>query len=198
MAHLLDPAAHADDWLVALALLLGTVVVGAVLPLVPTGAAVSAMAALAHHRSWPATGEVVLVGAVAAYAGDLLLYALLLRGAHTRAGRALHRRAGDSAHLERLGRRLARHDVGTLTTSRLLPGARVPVMAAAATTGYPFPRFAVADTAPVACWALAYGALGLAGRSLSDRPWVGVAAAVALGVAASALVSLVQRRRERR
>ncbi|WP_328294458.1 VTT domain-containing protein [Kineococcus sp. NBC_00420] len=196
MSHLLDPAAHADNWLWALCVLLATVVVGAVLPVLPTGAAVSAMAALAHHRSWVSLSEVVVVGGAAAYVGDLVLYAVLLKGSHTRLGRWVHRRAGGlDDRLDDLGERLARHDVGTLTTSRLLPGARIPVMAAAAATEYPVVRFAVANVVPVACWALAYSAIGLAGRSVSDRPWVGALVAIAFGVAASAVVGLVRRRR---
>ncbi|WP_432561563.1 DedA family protein [Kineococcus sp. SYSU DK003] len=197
MAHLLDPTAHADNWLWALCVLLAAVVVGALLPVLPTGAVVSAMAALGHHRSWVSFTEVVLVGAAAAYVADLVLYALLLRGSHTRWGRTLQRRAERQGHLDDLGRRLSRHDVGTLTTSRLLPGARVPVMAAAAATDYPLVRFAVADVLPVACWAVAYAGLGLAGRSVSDRPWVGALAAVAFGVAASGAVTLVRRWRAR-
>jgi membrane protein DedA with SNARE-associated domain len=198
VTHLLDPTAHAEDWLWALGVLLAAVVLGAVLPVLPTGAAVSAMAALAHHRSWLSLGEVVLVATAAAHAGDLVLYAVLLRGSRTRAGAWLHERAGRmDDRLDELGARLARHDVVTLTVSRLLPGARVPVMAAAAGVRYPIARFAVADAVPVACWALAYAGLGLAGRGVSDRPWVGAGVAVLLGIAASGLVGLARRWRAR-
>lgn len=197
MTDLLDPAAHADDsWLWALLVLLLAVVVGAVLPVVPTGAAVSAMAALAHHRSWPALSEVLLVAAAAAYAGDLVLYRLL-RTSRRGLGRVLHRRGGTghaAGHVQDLARRLATHDVRTLATSRLLPGARVPVMLAAASVDYPLRRFAVANALPAVGWAVAYAAIGLAGRSVSSRPWVGVLAAVALGLLASGLVDLVRRR----
>ena len=198
MSHLLDPTAHADNWLWALCVLLAVVLLGAVLPVLPTGAALSAMAALAHHRSWLSLGEVVAVGGTAAYLGALVLYAVLLKGAGTRLAARLHPRAGRlDDRLDDLGERLARHDVGTLTTSRLLPGARVPVMAAAAATDYPLVRFAVADLAPVACWAVTYAAIGLAGRSVSDRPWVGALVAIAFGATASGLVSLVRRWRGR-
>jgi membrane protein DedA with SNARE-associated domain len=197
LPDLLDPTSHADNWLWALVVLLAAVVVGALLPVLPTGAAVSAMAALGHHRSWWSFGEVVAVGAAAAYVADLALYTLLLRGAHTRAGRRLQRQAEAHGHLDELGERLARHDVGTLVTSRLLPGARIPVMAAAAATSYPVVRFAVANVVPALCWALAYGALGLAGRGVSDSPWVSVVVAVAFGVVASGAVSLVRRWRAR-
>jgi membrane protein DedA with SNARE-associated domain len=197
LPDLLDPTSHADNWLWALVVLLAAVVVGALLPVLPTGAAVSAMAALGHHRSWWSFGEVVAVGAAAAYVADLALYTLLLRGAHTRAGRRLQRQAEAHGHLDELGERLVRHDVGTLVTSRLLPGARIPVMAAAAATSYPVVRFAVANVVPALCWALAYGALGLAGRGVSDSPWVSVVVAVAFGVVASGAVSLVRRWRAR-
>ncbi|WP_432510403.1 DedA family protein [Kineococcus sp. SYSU DK001] len=197
LTDLLDPAAHADHWPWALVLLLAAVVVGALLPVLPTGAAVSAMAALGHHRSWLSLGEVVVVGAAAAYAADVVLYALLLRGAHTGPGRRLRRRAEEHGRLDELGARLSRHDVTTLVTSRLLPGARIPVLAAAATTGYPAVRFAVANAVPAVCWAVAYAALGLAGRAVGDRPWVSVAVAVAFGLAASGLTGLVRRLRAR-
>ncbi|PRY16063.1 VTT domain-containing protein [Kineococcus rhizosphaerae] len=197
LTDLLNPTAHADNWLWALCVLLAAVVLGALLPVLPTGAVVSAMAALGHHRSWVSLGEVVVVGAAAAYVADVVLYTLLLRGAHTRLGRRLQRRAEAHGHLDELGERLSRHDVGTLVTSRLLPGARIPVLAAAAATEYPVVRFAVANVVPAVCWALAYALLGLAGRGVSDRPWVSVVAAVAFGLAASGVVSLVRRLRAR-
>lgn len=197
LTDLLNPTAHADNWLWALCVLLAAVVVGALLPVLPTGAVVSAMAALGHHRSWLSLVEVVVVGAGAAYVADVVLYTVLLRGAHTRLGRRVQQRAEAHGRLDELGERLSRHDVGTLVTSRLLPGARIPVLAAAAATGYPVVRFAVANVVPAVCWAVAYAALGLAGRGVSDRPWVSVVAAVAFGVAASGLVSLVRRLRAR-
>ncbi|NAZ85042.1 DedA family protein [Kineococcus indalonis] len=201
MPDLLDPAARAaDSWAWALVVLLAAVLLGALLPVVPTGAAVSAMAALAHHRSWASTGEVLLVGAAAAHAGDLVLYALLHRS-ENRLARLLHRRSTSgraAAHVAELGERLARHDVRTLVAARLLPGARVPVMVAAAGTAYPVRRFAVAAAVPALAWSLVYSAIGLAGRSASDRPLVGAAVAVALGVGVTVLVGLVQRRRAAR
>lgn len=191
LTSLLDPTAHADNWLWALGVLLVAVAVGAVLPVLPTGAVISAMAALAHHRSWLSFSEVLLVGAAAAYVGDLALYAVLLKGSHTRLGRSARRRAERHAHLDELGDRLARHDVTTLVTSRLLPGARVPIMVAAAGTDYPVVRFAVANVVPVACWALAYAVLGLAGRSVSDRPWVGALVAIGFGLLATLVIRWV-------
>ncbi|WP_369056123.1 hypothetical protein [Kineococcus terrestris] len=207
MTHLLDPVAAADSsWLWAVAVFVAAVGLGAVVPVVPTGAAVSAMAALAHHRSPLSLAEVVALGAAAAWLGDVVLYRLLL-GSEDRLARRVRSRSGGgpaAVAAERaadrvadLGRRLAAHDVRTLTTSRLLPGARVPVMLAAASSGYPVRRFAVADVVPVAVWACAYALLGLLGRSLGDRPWEGVLVAVLLGLAASGAVTLVQRARAR-
>jgi len=201
LGHLLDPAAAAEEsWLAALAVLLAAVGVGAVLPVIPTGAAVSAMAALAHHRSPASLLSVLVVAAAAAWIGDLVLYALLHRS-ESGLSRLLERRAlagRASAHVEELGRRLVTHDVRTLLTSRLLPGARVPVMLAAASVDYPVRRFAVADVVPALTWTVAYGLLGLLGRSVSDRPLAGVVVAVVLGLGASGVVGLVQRLRARR
>src|SRR5207249_1535085 len=66
-----DP--HFDLWyLFALA---GAVLIGAVLPVLPTGAAVSAGAVLASHSNPIGLVGVLIAGAGGAYLGDLIVYA---------------------------------------------------------------------------------------------------------------------------
>lgn len=167
-----------------LPLLTAVVLLGAVIPVVPTGAAVSAAAAVAIHGHYalPDLAGVLLFGAAGAYGGDVIVYALLRWGGERISG-LLSRRAGTTAErLAAVEQQLEEHQITTLLVSRLIPGGRVPVLLAAAVAGYPFKRFAVTDTSAAALWCLVYAAVGVLGGSLFPHPWEGIVAAVALAV----------------
>lgn len=172
------------DWWYLLALA-GAVFLGAVLPVIPTGAAVSAGAVLASHDQPIGLVGVLLAGALGAYLGDLVVYAGCRAG-----GEGLARRIGwlrDSASLERLRVRLADHETTVLLTSRLIPGGRVPVLLTAGLAGYSWRRFAVVDLTASVLWSAVYMAIGLLGFALFDEPWQGVTAAIALVLAVTAV-----------
>lgn len=166
-----------------LPLLTAVVLLGAVIPVVPTGAAVSAAAAVAVHGHYALAdlAGVLLFGSVGAYGGDVITYALLRRGGE-RIGRLLRKRMGTSDRLVIVERQLSEHQVTTLLVSRLIPGGRIPVLLAAAVAGYPFRRFAATDTSAAGLWCLVYAAVGVLGGSLFPHPWEGILAAVALAV----------------
>lgn len=176
-----------------LAGMFAVVAFGAVVPVLPTGAAVSVAAALAGLGQPGWLLAVVLVGAAGAYLGDIVTYA----GLRT-AGEALAKRVGwrggerSGPTLTRLRERVESNDVRVLLYSRLIPAGRLPVLAAAALGGYPWRRFAVANVAGAALWSAMYALLGIAGRSLFPHPWEGVAAAIGLVVVVSLLSSAVQ------
>ncbi|WP_432949964.1 DedA family protein [Kribbella sp. CA-253562] len=187
--------AHFDIWY--LVVLAGAVLLGAVLPVLPTGAAVSAGAVLASHNN-PVFGllGVLIAGAGGAYLGDLIVYAGCRAG-----GERLAKRIGwlrDNASLEALKERLAEHEITVLLTSRLIPGGRVPVLLAAGLAGYPWHRFAVVDLTASSLWAAVYMAIGLLGYALFDEPWQGVLAAIVLVLLTTVISSLVQRRRRKK
>lgn len=182
------------DWwyLVALA---GAVLLGAVLPVVPTGAAVSAGAVLASHDEPIGLIGVLIAGAGGAYLGDLIVYAACRAG-----GEQLARRIGwlrENASLDALRVRLAEHEITVLLTSRLIPGGRVPVLLAAGLAGYPFQRFAVVDLTASTLWAVVYMAIGLLGYLLFDEPWQGVVAAMVLVLLTTVIGNLVSRHRRK-
>jgi membrane protein DedA with SNARE-associated domain len=179
-----------------LVVLAGAVLLGAVLPVLPTGAAVSAGAVLASHHSPIGLVGVLIAGAGGAYLGDLIVYAGCRAG-----GEGLAKRIGwlqDNASLESLRGRLAEHEITVLLTSRLIPGGRVPVLLAAGLAGYPWQRFAVVDLTASSLWAAVYMAIGLLGYALFDKPWQGVLAAIVLVLLVTVISSLVQRERRRR
>jgi membrane protein DedA with SNARE-associated domain len=178
-----------------LCLLAGAVLLGAVLPVLPTGAAVSAGAVLASHEKPIGLVGVLIAGAGGAYLGDLIVYAACRFG-----GERLAKRIGwlrENASLDALRERLAEHEITVLLTSRLIPGGRVPVLLAAGLAGYPWHRFAVVDLTASSLWAAVYMAIGLLGYLLFDEPWQGVVAAIVLVLLVTVISSLVQRARRR-
>jgi membrane protein DedA with SNARE-associated domain len=183
-----------DVWyLFALA---GAVLLGAVLPVLPTGAAVSAGAVLASHHNPIGLVGVLIAGAGGAYFGDLIVYAGCRFG-----GERLAKRVGwlrDNASLDALQDRLSEHEVGVLLTSRLIPGGRVPVLLAAGLAGYRWERFALVDLTASSLWAAVYMAIGLLGYALFDKPWQGVLAAIVLVILTTVISSAVQRRRRKK
>ncbi len=186
-----DP--HFDLWY--LFVLAGAVLIGAVLPVLPTGAAVSAGAVLASHSNPIGLVGVLIAGAGGAYLGDLIVYAGCRFG-----GERLAKRIGwlrDNASLDTLRDRLAEHEIGVLLTSRLIPGGRVPVLLAAGLAGYPWERFALVDLTASSLWAAVYMAIGLLGYALFDEPWQGVLAAVVLVLLTTVASSLIRRARRK-
>jgi membrane protein DedA with SNARE-associated domain len=179
-----------------LVVLAGAVLLGAVLPVLPTGAAVSAGAVLASHHNPIGLLGVLIAGAGGAYLGDLVVYAGCRAG-----GEQLAKRVGwlqRNASLDALKGRLADHEVTVLLTSRLIPGGRVPVLLAAGLAGYPWQRFALVDLTASSLWAAVYMAIGLVGFALFDEPWEGVLAAIALVLLTTLASSLLRRVRKRR
>ncbi|MCX4553924.1 MULTISPECIES: DedA family protein [unclassified Streptomyces] len=160
------------------------VVLGSLVPVVPTGALVSSAAVVALHQTDPfALLFVFAVASCAAFLGDLTLYWLGRRGVHSRNGsrwlEALRKRV-PQARLVSTQERLDKHSKSVLVLSRLVPAGRIPVMLACLLGGMPLRRFALADVPACLAWAAAYQLIGILGGSLFDEPWKGVVVAVAL------------------
>jgi membrane protein DedA with SNARE-associated domain len=169
---------------------------GAIVPVVPTGAAVSSGAALAFHNNPLVIVLVIVAGAAGAYVGDLVMYAMCRAGGEQLARRLRWLR--DEEHLAAVKERLAKSQIPVLLVSRLLPGGRVPVLLAAAFLGLPWRVFVVANLPACALWSVVYAGIGVAGGSIFPEPWEGVVAAVLLVVVISQIVSWVSKRREAR
>lgn len=180
--------------LATLGWLLLVVAFGAILPIVPTGAAVSGAAALAFHENPFSIGLVVVAGAAGAYAGDLVMYAMCRLGGEQLARRLRWLR--DEEHLGTVKERLKEKQVPVLLVSRLIPGGRVPVLLAAAFVGLPWRTFVVANLPACALWSGVYAAIGLAGGSIFPKPWQGVVAAVIVILIVNQALSWWNKRRD--
>nr|WP_272263603.1 VTT domain-containing protein [Streptomyces xanthophaeus] len=175
------------------------VALGALVPVIPTGALVSSAAVVAFHQSLPLGLLLVfVVSALAAFTGDVTLYWLGRRGVHSRNGsrwlEALRSRATPE-RLEQAQTKLDEHGVLVLVVSRLVPAGRIPVMLACLLAELPLRRFARGDAPACLAWAATYGLIGILGGSLFSEPWKGVALAVGLTLLISAGPSLWRRLR---
>jgi membrane protein DedA with SNARE-associated domain len=177
-------------WLVAV------VTFGAVVPIVPTGAAVSGAAAYAAHQNPLHVILVVLAGAGGAYVGDLAMYALCRWGGEQLARRLHWLR--DPERMERMAKQLRERQVSLLLVSRLLPGGRVPVLLAAALMGLDWRRFAITNAPACLLWSSVYAGIGIFGYAIFPEPWQSVLAAVLLVLVISQTASTLSRRREGR
>lgn len=181
-----------------LVVLWAVVAFGAIIPVLPTGAAVSAAAAVAGPEHPVQLLLVILVGAAGAYVGDITTYAVL-----SAAGEPLARRVGwlhpddDENRLFRLRESIERHELRTLLISRLVPGGRIPVLLVAALTGYPWYRFASAALAAALLWSLLYAMVGLLGSTLLPNTLDAMVAAVVGAILLTAGMQLFRRWRQR-
>jgi membrane protein DedA with SNARE-associated domain len=177
--------------------LFGIVAFGAIVPVVPTGAAVSGAAALAFHEQHPLTIVfVIAAGAAGAYVGDLVMYGMCRLGGETLARRLRWLR--DEQHLAAVKERLTKSQVPVLLVSRLIPGGRVPVLLAAAFLGLSWRTFVVANVPACALWSGVYAGIGVAGGSIFPEPWEGVVAAVLLILVVNQAVGWWNKRRQTR
>ncbi|MFD5107005.1 DedA family protein [Streptomyces cinereoruber] len=173
------------------------VALGALVPVVPTGAIVSSAAVVAFHQTSPLSLLFVfLVSASAALLGDTALYWLGRRGVHSDKGSRWLAALEGRASPERLAHareRLDAHQVSVLVLSRLVPAGRIPVMLACLLAEMPLRRFVRGDAAACLAWAATYQLIGILGGSLFPEPWQGVVAAVVLTVLISAVPALWRR-----
>ena len=169
---------------------------GAIVPIVPTGAAVSGAAALAFHDNPLLILLTIAAGAAGAYVGDLVMYAMCRAGGEQLARRLRWRR--DEERLASVKERLHKSQMPVLLVSRLLPGGRVPVLLAAAFLGLSWRTFVVANAPACVLWSVVYAGIGVAGGSIFPEPWQGVVAAIILVLIIGQLVNLISKRRAAR
>nr|WP_142059273.1 VTT domain-containing protein [Pseudonocardia kunmingensis] len=176
--------------------LFGGVLLGSLVPVVPTGAVVGAAAALAVSTGHMSLVAVVLLATVAALLGDLVTYGV------ARAGRgALLRwvaRGQTPERLEAAREQFTRRGGLLVVVGRLVPAGRIPVLLAAGGLGYPWRRLVPAATLACLLWAVAYAALGVLSGGLFDDPVPATLLAALLVLVAGGVASFATTRLRRR
>ncbi|MEU7868910.1 VTT domain-containing protein [Dactylosporangium sp. NPDC049140] len=181
----------------AVAIMFGIVAAGSILPVLPTGAAVSATAVLGAHYSPLAVPVVIAAGGLGAYLGDAVTFAICRAG-----GEALTRRLRLLRQPWKLAgtvrERLRRRPVTALLVSRLVPGGRIPVLLTAAIVGLSWRAFIVSNVAACLLWSATYSAIGLLSRNVFPQPWQGVVCAIVVVLVAGQVAGRVEKRRQAR
>ena len=176
------------------ALVLG-VLIGSIVPVVPTGAVVGAAAAVATTTTHLGLVPVVLLSTVAALLGDVVTFAVARAGGPVALrwmsrGLTPERLAGARAQFATRGWQL-------IVVGRLLPAGRVPVLLAAGALDYPWRRLLPAAAAGCLLWAIAYAGLGVVSGGLFDSPVIATLVAALLVLVVAAVGGLISRRRHR-
>jgi membrane protein DedA with SNARE-associated domain len=172
----------------------GGVLLGSIVPIVPTGAVVGAGAAVATtgHLSLPL---VLVLAVLGAYAGDVVTFGIPRLGSEA-AFRRLSRHQ-PAERLEKARDRFARRGGRLVVIGRLVPAGRIPVLLAAAALGYPWRRLLPASLLACVLWAAEYAVLGIVSGGIFDSPLVATVLATVLVLLVTVLASLISRWRRR-
>lgn len=174
----------------------GGVLVGSIVPVVPTGAVVGAAAAVAMTSPAVSLPLVLLISAVAALAGDLVTFALARAGSVTVVGWLT--RGQTPEKLRRMRAAFAERGRLLVMVGRVVPAGRIPVLVAAAAMGLSWRRLVPATAVGAAAWALLYGVLGVATGGLFDSPLLAALAAAVLVLVLAGVSAAAGRWRSRR
>jgi membrane protein DedA with SNARE-associated domain len=172
----------------------GGVLLGSVVPVVPTGAVVSAAAALAvtGGLSLPL---VLVLSVLGALLGDLVTFGAAKLGSATTLRWVA--RGQSPERLAAVRDRFARQGLLLVVVGRLVPAGRIPVLLAAGALDHPWRRLVPAALLACTLWAIAYALLGIVSGGLFDDPLVATLVATALVLVVAAVGALVQRLRRR-
>ncbi|WP_224389702.1 DedA family protein [Pseudonocardia sp. ICBG1293] len=196
----LDAELSPDAGRVAYLVVAGGVLLGSVVPVVPTGAIVGAAAATAMTSSALSLPVVLLLAFAAALAGDVVTFAVArLAGDPVRAAVAGGRLGGrrTAARIERVRGAFAERGWLVVLVGRVAPAGRVPTLIAAAVSGMTWTTLVPAVSAGAVLWTLLYGVLGVLTGNLTDSPLVAALLAVGLVAVVAAVTALAGRLRTR-
>jgi membrane protein DedA with SNARE-associated domain len=174
---------------------LGGVLLGSVVPVVPTGAVVGAAAALATSTGRLDLTLVLLLSTLGAWAGDVLTFAVCRYG-----GPAALRWVARGQHADRIEEvreQFRRHGWQIVVVGRLLPAGRIPVLLAAGALAYPWRRLLPASLLAATLWAVAYAVIGVVSGGVFDNPLVATLVATVLVLLVGAVLNLAGAHRRR-
>ncbi|TFV64708.1 DedA family protein [Geodermatophilus sp. DF01-2] len=183
------------DGAIGYPILFGGVLLGSVVPVVPTGAVVGAGAAFAVTAHELNLTAVLVLATLGAWTGDLITFTICRFG-----GPSAVRWVARGQHAERIEEvreQFRRHGWQIVVVGRLLPAGRIPVLLAAGALAYPWRRLLPASLLAAFLWAVAYASLGVVSGGIFDSPLVAVLLATVLVLAVGAVRGVVGARRRR-
>ncbi|MEC3978364.1 DedA family protein [Amycolatopsis sp. H20-H5] len=175
--------------------LFGGVLLGSVIPIVPTGAVVGAGAAIAMTTGDLNLPLVLLLSALGAFIGDVITFAVPRFGSE--AALRWVTRHQKAELLEKTRDRFARQGWQLIVIGRLVPAGRIPVLVAAGSLGYPWRRLLPAAAVACVAWAAAYAVLGIVSGGIFDSPLIATLLATVLVLLVTVVLNLVSRARKK-
>jgi membrane protein DedA with SNARE-associated domain len=176
--------------------LFGGVLLGSIVPVVPTGAVVGAAAAIATSSGQLSLPVVLLAATAAALIGDLVTFAVCrFGGPHAVRWVA---RGQHADRIEEVRGQFRRHGWQIVVVGRLLPAGRIPVLVAAGALAYPWRRMVPAAAVAAFLWAVAYALLGVLSGGIFANPLIATLLATLLVLLLGGVLNLVAARRRRR
>ena len=169
----------------------GGVLLGSVIPIVPTGAVVGAGAAVAMTTGHLSLPVVLLLAVAGAYLGDLITFAVPRFGSEP-----LLRFVERRQQAERLAKgreQFARRGWQLVVIGRLIPAGRIPVLLAAGTLGYPWRKFLPAGLLACVLWAAEYAVLGIVSGGIFDSPLIASLLATVLVLLVTVLTAAISK-----
>jgi membrane protein DedA with SNARE-associated domain len=189
-------AAASEGSTIGYSVLFGGVLLGSIVPVIPTGAVVGAAAAFAMTSDSLGLALVLAVSTVAALLGDLVTFAVCRFGGPTAVRWVSRGQHAD--RIEEIREQFRRHGWQIIVIGRLLPAGRIPVLVAAGALAYPWRRLVPAALLASFLWAVAYALLGVVSGGLFDNPLIATLIAAVLILLVSGVRNLLSTRRRRR
>lgn len=174
--------------------LFGGVLLGSIVPVVPTGAVVGAAAAVATTTGHLSLPLVIVLATLGAYIGDVVTFGIPRLGSEA-AFRWLSRRQ-PAERLEKARDQFTRRGWQLVVIGRLVPAGRIPVLLAAAALSYPWRRLLPTAFGACVLWAVEYTVLGTVSGGIAGSPLVATLLATALVLVVTVLAGLIARRRK--
>lgn len=174
----------------------GGVLLGSIVPVVPTGAVVGAGAAIAVSGGDLDLALVIVFSTLGALIGDLVTFGAG-RGGRGTLARWFEKRQSQEK-LDNAREKFVQRGWLLVVIGRMVPAGRIPVLLAAGALDYPWRRLVVAATGACLLWAVAYSALGVVSGGLFDNPLVATLIATFLILIVTLVIGLISRRRETR
>jgi membrane protein DedA with SNARE-associated domain len=176
--------------------LFGGVLLGSIVPVIPTGAVVGAAAAVATSNGSLSLPLVVLLATLGALIGDLVTFAICRFGGPTAVRWVA--RGQHAERIEEVRGQFRNHGWQIIVVGRLLPAGRIPVLVAAGALAYPWRGLVRAAAAACLLWAIAYALIGILSGGLFDNPLIATLLAAVLILILGGVLNLVSSRRRKR
>ena len=173
----------------------GGVLLGSIIPIVPTGAVVGAAAAVATSGGRLSLPLVIVLSVLGAYLGDVVTFGIPRLGSEA-AFRWISRRQ-PAERLDKAREQFARRGWQLVVIGRLVPAGRIPVLIAAAGLSYPWRRLLPASLVACVLWATAYSLLGIVSGGVFDSPLVAALLVTVLVLLVTVLTTLITRWRRK-